>query len=556
MKKLFATCMLVFAGLLMYMYSYAETVSISGAVTQFSSSSGLALNDITIDVTGTKSLKVKTGRTGNYIITGLEKGGTYTLKISKPGYVFTPDTKVFKNLDESKINQNFIAERAKFSISGKVLVGGKPAKGVIVMINNRPIKYYTDEDGEYVIDNLEYNGPYEVKVVSDKYSFKPFTTEYLEKNVIHNFTKTISLTGRVTSLGEAVPGIDVDINGVIYKTDTDGYYKTDSAVSNGDYVIKIADNKFDSSPKSIPITKVTGDRDNLDFTITGQFVGKVTYNGKPLKDAIIDITDVDKQYKTDAQGMFKVSNLGLNKRYRISVSSKGYTFDPKEKIINSLSSESNYQAFKADNEKYDVTVSVTKGNKPIDNVEITLSGTTNTYRTNNNGMSIIKGLKGGDKYTISVKKNGVKFVDTKYTIENWQQDELVSFETLLDISGKVVKGVKPLKDAVVSCDGKTAQTDVNGKYTLKNFVPSKSYVVTVSSEGFTFKKPEYEISYLSEDLENVNFVAIGDEKESKQNEELEKQARIETERLAAEAKRAEEERLRAEREEAARLAEA
>ena len=54
MKKLFATCIFVFAGLLMYMYSYAETVSISGAVTQFSSSSGLALNDITIDVTGTK----------------------------------------------------------------------------------------------------------------------------------------------------------------------------------------------------------------------------------------------------------------------------------------------------------------------------------------------------------------------------------------------------------------------------------------------------------------------------------------------------------------------
>ena len=197
MKKLFATCMFVFAGLLMYMYSYAETVSISGAVTQFSSSSGLTLNDITIDVTGTKNLKVKTGRTGNYIIAGLEKGGTYTLRLSKPGYVFTPDTKVFKNLDESKINQNFIAERAKFSISGKVLVGGKPAKGVIVMINNRPIKYYTDEEGEYVIDNLEYNGPYEVKVVSDKYSFKPFTTEYLEKNVVHNFTKSISLTGRV-----------------------------------------------------------------------------------------------------------------------------------------------------------------------------------------------------------------------------------------------------------------------------------------------------------------------------------------------------------------------
>ena len=283
MKKLLATCFFVFTGLFIYMYAYAETVSISGAVTQFSSTSGLALNDITIDVTGTKTLKVKTGRTGNYIIAGLEKGGTYTLTVSKPGYTFTPETKDFKNLEESKINQDFVASSAKYSISGKVIVGGKPAKGVIVMINNRPIKYYTDDNGEYVIDNLEYNGPYEVKVVSDKYAFSPFKAKKKKKDVVHDFKKDITLAGRVTSDGEGLAGIEIDINGVRYKTDEDGYYKVESAVTNGDYLIKVADNKYDSSPKSIPVVKVTSDKDNLNFEVSGQFVGKITYNGKPLK---------------------------------------------------------------------------------------------------------------------------------------------------------------------------------------------------------------------------------------------------------------------------------
>ncbi len=576
MKKLLATCFFVFTGLFIYMYAYAETVSISGAVTQFSSSSGLALNDIIIDVTGTKTLKVKTGRTGNYIIAGLEKGGTYTLRISKPGYTFTPETKVFKNLEESKINQDFVAASAKYSISGKVIVGGKPAKGVIVMINNRPIKYYTDDNGEYVIDNLEYNGPYEVKVVSDKYAFNSFKTEFLEKNVVHDFKKDITLAGRVTSSGEGLAGIEIDINGVRYKTDEDGYYKVESAVTNGDYVIKVADNKYDSSPKSIPVTKVTSDKDNLDFEISGQFIGKVTYNGKPLKNVIVNVSDIDEEFKSDAQGMFKVPDLGLNKQYTISISSKGYTFNPKEKIINSLMKESNYQEFKAENEKYNITVKAVRGTVPLEKVDIKLDNA--TYKTDKSGTYVIKGVTGGSKYIITASKSGMEFAKSKQIIDKLQQDETVYFEGALNVSGKVLNGVRPLKDAVVLCNDKTAKTDVNGKYILKNLAPHEDYSIRVSSDSFVFKKQEIEISDLSNDLENINFAVLSDEeepeaieeeskpsieivKEDKSEKERIKAEKAEAERLAKEEKlraaeeaKAEAERIKAEKEEAARLA--
>ncbi|MBQ3943543.1 MAG: carboxypeptidase regulatory-like domain-containing protein, partial [Elusimicrobia bacterium] len=283
MKKFFAACISVFACLFIYGFSFAETVSISGAVTNFSSSSNLALDDITIEVTGTMNFQVKTGKNGKYKISGLEKGGTYTLTVSKPGYDFVPVTKLFENLGKNETNQNFSVESVKFSISGKVVFGGKPLKGVAVTINDDPTKYYTDANGDYIIDIAETKGPYEVKVISDEYYFEPFTINSLKESIVHDFRKDIAISGRVVSLGEGVPGLEVDINGSKYITDENGYYKVESAVANTDYVIKIADNNFFSSPKSIPIKKITKSREHLDFDVTGQFSGKVVYNGKPFK---------------------------------------------------------------------------------------------------------------------------------------------------------------------------------------------------------------------------------------------------------------------------------
>ncbi len=371
MKKFFAACISVFACLFIYGFSFAETVSISGAVTNFSSSSNLALDDITIEVTGTMNFQVKTGKNGKYKISGLEKGGTYTLTVSKPGYDFVPVTKLFENLGKNETNQNFSVESVKFSISGKVVFGGKPLKGVAVTINDDPTKYYTDANGDYIIDIAETKGPYEVKVISDEYYFEPFTINSLKESIVHDFRKDIAISGRVVSLGEGVPGLEVDINGSKYITDENGYYKVESAVANTDYVIKIADNNFFSSPKSIPIKKITKSREHLDFDVTGQFSGKVVYNGKPFKNVTVEISDRDsvvgtddvhKEYKTDSHGTFKIANLGLTKHYRISVSNEGYTFEPREKIIDSLVIDSAYQTFVAEKEEFDLSVKEDESN--------------------------------------------------------------------------------------------------------------------------------------------------------------------------------------------------
>ncbi|MBO7431928.1 MAG: hypothetical protein J6U02_03420, partial [Elusimicrobia bacterium] len=536
MKKIFTTCFTLLSILLATgVYSYAETVSISGKVTQFSSNA-LSLNDIVIDVSGTKDVQVKTGRTGSYIVSGLPKGGTYTVTASKPGYTFQPATKSYRNLEESKVSQDFVAELATYSISGKVIVGGRPVRGVLITINNRPIKYYTDQDGEYVIDKLEYNGgPYEVTVVSDKHFFEPFKIANLEKNVVHDFRKDIAISGRVTSLGQGIGGIEIDVNGVKYKTDNDGYYKVSSVLANGDYVVKVVEEKFNPVPSSVPIKKITGDKFDVNFALSGQLIGKVTYNGQPFKNAIVTVSDRDQEYKTNAQGMFNVPNLGLNQYYQISLSSAGYQFSPKERVINCLMRESSYQNFKAEIKKHSITVSANQGKQPLENVEVVVNNGTTIHKTDKNGVCVIKDLPYGKKYTVTAKKQGLAFVDSKKVIDKLQEDERVSFETKLSISGKVLNKMKPLKDAVITCGDKKVKTNAKGEYTLKDLIPSQNYTIKVSSANFAFAKEEIEITNLYEKLENVDFSVV-----------------VSKEEEAALAKQAEEEKLKLEQEEKAR----
>jgi len=584
MKKLFTTCVTLLSILFMMgVYSYAETVSISGKVTQFSSNA-LSLNDIVIDVSGTKNVQVKTGRTGSYIVSGLPKGGTYTLTASKPGYTFQPATKSYRNLEESKVSQDFVAELATYSISGKVIVGGRPVSGVLITINNRPIKYYTDQNGEYVIDKLEYNGgPYEVSVVSDKHFFEPFKIANLEKNTVHDFRKDISISGRVTSLGQGIGGIEIDVNGAKYKTDNEGYYKINSVLANGDYVVKVVEEKFNPVPSSVPIKKITGDKFDVNFALSGQLIGKVTYNGQPFKNAIVTVSDREQEYKTNAQGMFNVPNLGLNQYYQISLSSTGYQFSPKERVINCLMRESSYQNFKVEIQKLSVTVSANQGKQPLENVDIVVNNNGVIHKTDKNGVCVIKDLPYGKKYTLTAKKQGITFVDSKKTIDKLQGDERVSFETKLSVSGKVLNRTKPLKDAIVTCGDKKVKTNAKGEYAFKDLVPSQNYTIKVSSANFAFAKEEIEITNLYEKLEDVDFTVVVSkeeeealakqaeeeklklEQEAKDKAEAEKQAKIkEAEEAKAKAEaekkakleeaKAEQARIKAEKEEAARKA--
>ncbi|MEA5000651.1 MAG: hypothetical protein VB017_02040, partial [Endomicrobiaceae bacterium] len=544
MRKIFSIFLINFSLLFLCVavHSAEEFVSISGRISR-SSAAGVSLNDITIDVTGTSNMRVKTDRYGNYIIHGLPKGGTYTLTISKEGYSFSPNAKTYRALTESKINENFIATVSNYSISGRVLVGGKPVRGATIMISQRNIKYITDYNGAYVIDNLEYDGPYTVSVISDEHYFEPFTVAFLDKDITHDFEKDIYASGRVTSLGQSVANIEIDVNGVKYKTDDQGFYKVKGLKTNGDYIINISNSaNFTVTPKSIPIKKVTQDEEDLNFSVLGYISGNVTYNGKPFADAVIKISGREKEYKTNVNGYYKIEDLGITQEYNLSISSTGYSFDPQSRTIKNLITESNSQDFKASILKYKVNITVIKGKTPVKDAEISVNGSKDSFKTNENGKCEIK-LNYGKEYNFSVRKQGYSFVESKKTIKNLGNDSELTFEALLSISGTVKTANAPLKDAVVSYGDKlSVKTNKDGKYIINDLKPNVEYKISVSSNNFIFEPETIVINALAEQETDRDFTGENKNKTSIETKiktdlntraEEESKAKTETETLKA-----------------------
>lgn len=74
------------------------TFTISGRVTF----GGLGLGNVTVGVSGHAFAVLETDANGNYSLTNLAQGGSYTIWASRPNYVFSPQTFTFTNLNESQ----------------------------------------------------------------------------------------------------------------------------------------------------------------------------------------------------------------------------------------------------------------------------------------------------------------------------------------------------------------------------------------------------------------------------------------------------------------------
>ncbi len=513
MKKIYVLFLSMFAVITLYLCSYAnDTVSISGKVL-----TNMGLNNVTIKVSGTKitEKKTKTDRLGTYIITGLPKGGTYTITASKDGYSFSPETKSFKDLQESQIDQNFFASPLKFSIRGKVLDGKKPVKGVAVVITNRSIKNYTNDEGVYMLDNLDYKGNYEIKVDSNKHIFEPFKVKSLEKNIIHNFSKDILIRGKVTSFGHGIPGIEININNSIYKTKEDGSYVINDIYAKGTYYLTLNSTKYDSNPPEYNIKNIISDQ-FCDFEIFGTVSGKITYKNKPLQDVILKLTDNDtgteQIVKTDSSGNYKFTKVGLNQQYEITVSSQGYSFIPEKRIIKSLIKENDVQNFKADIEKHNLIIKAVQGEKPVEKATIILNfDEEKTYTTDKNGICVLKNLIADNQYNIAIKKENTKFIESMYSVDGLSKDEEIHFEALVNVSGVVYDdnniGVENVVVSYGSKKDEKVKTDKNGKYTL-NLEYQKAYTIKASGNNLVFEPNKIVINKLTDSRKDCNFSIV------------------------------------------------
>ena len=546
MKKILPV--LAFVLVLIFLYaplrvSGEQKVSISGKFIR-NSASGLPLNDIQVKVTGTKELIIRTDRSGNYIAYNLPAGGNYTVTPFKAGFLFAPESKTYTNLTASKINENFGVSERTYSISGKVIVGGKPSKGEIIMINTRAVKYFTNEDGEYFIDNLSYEGPYTVTVESNRVVFEPFKIDQLDKNVVYNFEKSIKAMGYVTSSGKGIAGVEIAVNNKRYKTDENGYYEINGLAANGSYILAVINSEMNPVPKFVELKKVTQDIDNVNFSLSGSISGTVKMSNKPFAGALIKVesSDQTEETKTDKNGAYKINKLGLHRDYAISVSSPGYMFSPKDRTVKKLANQTGGQNFTASVQKYKIYGVVTRGTAFVKDAEISIGGISKVVKTDAQGAYSFDGLTAGKNYSVSVKSKQIKFTESKKTVNGISGDTEINFDGLLSISGKVTIDGMPLENAKVLYDFNSfVLTDKNGNYTVDGLMPNQVYTIEVSSNDYKFTPSIFTSERLKECLTDEDFKVVIDYKLKEKEEKL---AREEAAKKAKEEERLRKEELK------------
>lgn len=356
------------------------------------------------------------------------------------------------------------------------------------------------------------------------------------------------IAGKVTSLDKNVAGIEVNVDDQLYETDNNGYYKAGPFRPYSSHTIKLERPDFYFSPDFVEITDLDESKNDCNFVIFGEINGQVTYNGRPMKNAIIKIDDRQQEYITDDKGRYRILNVGINHAYNVSVSSRGYSAEPKKITLYSidpgtetnsetaalkntakneedLSEEStNVVNFKMEILKCDVKVTAKQGSLPLSDVEITVNNDPKMkYKTDSNGTCSIKGLIYDRKYIFKAEKKGLVFDKRYQIIERITKDMSLNFNAFVDVSGNVSIDSEPFSGIMVECGDKRVKTDKNGNYIFKNVEPNKEYKIKVLSSIFDFTPKEFFIKSLKNSISDKNFsTRTTTEDLSKRSEEYKK----------------------------------
>ncbi len=251
--------------------------SITGVVTD---SAGAGLGNVTVALTGAKSVGGQTDANGNFAFYDLADGG-YTVTPTRANFRFTPPSQTFSTLTSAQVAR-FRAEILQFEIAGKVADGsGRGVAAVTITLSGGQTgTAQTDASGAYVFKNLTANGTYTVAAVKAGFAIVPdkLTFENLTANQTANFTAlpTYKISGKVTGpTGAGMIGVTLAISGgmtATATTDAAGAYSFPVVPSGSNYTVAASRTSWTFTPANRSFTNLNGDQ-AADFTAvlaTGQ----------------------------------------------------------------------------------------------------------------------------------------------------------------------------------------------------------------------------------------------------------------------------------------------
>ncbi|MDR1195313.1 MAG: carboxypeptidase regulatory-like domain-containing protein, partial [Endomicrobium sp.] len=508
--------------------NFMASYSIIGKVNIQGGNAGLG--NVSIEVKGSTKTIVSTDFGGNFMVLGLEQGGSFEITPTYGGYSFTPPSRKFLNIKESMVGQNFSALKETYTVRGNVNIGGKPIRNAVVSISKRALKYYTDDEGNFHITNLDYGGPYNLTASSSDHEFEPIVIEVLDKDTDIEFSTDISLGGIVLSGNKPVADVIVDVNGRKHKTDANGHYLIKGLKYNGDYLLSLSAQGIMFSPSQKEYTGVKKSILNETFNASALINGRVTFNGKPLGGASIKISGDLKEYKSDSNGYFLIKDLKLGEDYTLDISNPGYKFDPPKREYKNLTSSKMTEHFKASLSGLYIKGKVTADGNPLKKVTVVIEGTAKSQTiTDDQGQFMFEGLAANKRYELTVLSKLHRFETPSAIIEDMDSDMEIEIEpgtissgvsisgsktaaqeratrVFYKVNGKVTLNGEALGNVSIRSKAENVSSSNSGEYTI-SVKAGDSIEIRPFLEGYVFTPDKYVLKDIKASASNMNFAA-------------------------------------------------
>jgi hypothetical protein len=463
------------------------------------------MQGITVALSGSRNATTTTAADGSYRFDGLPIGGSYTVKPTLFGYVFSPASRSFDNLNADQY-AGFVGGYVEHRIGGRVAQsGGAPVSGVTVSLTgSKAATATTDSTGGYSFD-VPSGGDYTVTASKAHFTITPQTQTFtnLGADKTADFAATLqrhTISGRVTKAdGSALAGALVALTGSQVSnatTDAEGKFSFANLAGGGDYTVNVSLRHYTFAPASKEFRDLGADASGLFVATlnTHTISGRATKgDGSPLAGAVVTLKgSKSATTTTDAAGNYSFQSLDGGGSYTLTATKANYTFAPTGRTFDDLSTNQSAD-FAATLLNYRIGGRVTENGSGLGGVAVALNGSQSASMTTAADGSYSFTVPAEGNYTVTAARIHYAFAPESQTFDNLGGDKTADFgATLLRfaIRGRVADVKKnALQGVTVALTGSqaaTATTGADGTYAFTNLASDGTYTLTPTLRDYTF----------------------------------------------------------------------
>lgn len=498
----------------------------SGSVVGTITLSGAGLAGVTVTATpGGKS--AVTGADGRYMLGGLDNRA-YVLTPMKPGYAFTPPTRLADLATTGGYGMDFTATPMPPSVSGRVLnAQGGGFAGVTVTLAPGGATT-TLINGTYEFKNVA-NGNYTVTPSLAGWTFTPVSRNVTVNGLdvtVGDFVAAAaggghSISGTVLESGAPLTGVKLTLSpsGLSALTSATGTFSI-PGVADGSFTITPSLDGYSFTPASLGVSVAGADVAGVNFDAIppggGHSIsGTVTQGGFGVAGVVLTLMPGGAVALTGADGKFTISGLA-DGSFTLTPSRAGLAFTPTNRSVTVSGANVTGQDFTATPAKYSVSGTVLVSGTGLAGVTMTLTPGSLTATTAADGTYTITGVDAGT-YTLKPTLTGYSFAPSLRTV-NVSGADVTGQDFAATLNTFTVFGAVTNKSdgsglagvlLTITPGPHAASSVTDGIYGVSG-VPDGSFTLTPTKPGYSFNPPTRAVTVADADVPAMDFVGTRD----------------------------------------------